>query len=152
MPHLTSIHSLGATRWSLHLQASHQFTARIGTYHALFINLITPRTKVLTFHQIQCGLKNGFGKLGSCFRSESELTRGWLVGISRPWRFLEAGNYFWVGFGYGSCMAWSIYFENYIDSTLLISSFSSTWERQLTSPAWVIICLISDSLYFWAGL
>ena len=72
--------------------------------------------------------------------------------ISGPWVFLETGYHIWVGFSDGSCMAWSIYFENYVDTTLFISSFSSIWERQLTSPAWVIICLISDSLYFWAGL
>lgn len=41
--------------------------------------------------------------------------------VSRPWGFLKTGNQFWVGFGDRGCMAWSIYLDYYIDSTLLIS-------------------------------
>ena len=35
-----------------------------------------------------------------------------------------------MGFGYGSCMAWSIDLEDYIDSTLLISFFSDFVDRR----------------------
>jgi hypothetical protein len=128
------------TQQSLHLQASHQFKAKMGTYHALLINLITPRTKVLTFHQIQCRFKNGFRKLGSCFRGESKLTRRRLMGISRPWGFLKTGYQFGVGFSDGSCMAWSIDLEDYIDSTLLISSFSDFVDRR------ACLACVSDDL------
>jgi hypothetical protein len=49
-------------------------------------------------------------------------------------------------------MAWRIDFENYIYTALYMSAFLLDYEGQLTSPAWVIICSISASLYLWAGL
>lgn len=99
------------------------------THHTRLVDLVAAGTEVMTRHEVQGRLEDGFCEIDGLLLGESQLASGRLTRVCLPWCALKASNQVRVRRGDRGRMPGRVNLEHHIDTSLHVNLVSRLRER-----------------------